>query len=124
MSLETEQAILASLQKFEEKKLYTKSTISLAQMAVLLNTNTKYLNYILKKYRNADFSAYINSSRINYITKELHTNKQLRNYKISALAEMCGYSSHSQFTSVFRAKANISPSQYISQLRKEQERSV
>lgn len=119
MSLETEQAILASLQKFEEKKLYTKSTISLAQMAVLLNTNTKYLNYILKKYRNADFNAYINSSRINYITKELHTNTQLRNYKISAIAEMCGYSSHSQFTSIFKAHTEISPSQFISMLKQE-----
>lgn len=119
IAAETEQSILKSLHKFEHKKVFTKSTISLPQMAVLLNTNTKYLNYILKKYRNADFNSYINAARINFITKELHHNPKLRNYKISALAEMCGYSSHSQFTSIFKAKTNISPSQFISILKQE-----
>lgn len=120
MSTETEKSLLQSLEKFEDKNLFTKSSISLAQMAVLLNTNTKYLNYILKKYRNADFNTYINASRINYITKELHSNPKLKNFKISALAEKCGFGSHSQFTSVFKAKTQISPSQFISRLKQEQ----
>ena len=119
ISLETEQAIVQNLQKFEEKKLFTKSGISLAQMSVLLNTNTKYLNYVLKKYRNSDFNNYINASRINYISKELLDDPKLRKYKISALAEKSGFSSHSQFTSVFKIQTQISPSQFISRLDQE-----
>ncbi len=120
ITTETEHSLLENLEKFEEKNLFTKNGISLAQMAVLLNTNTKYLNYILKKYRNTDFNNYINSARINFITKELHDNPKLRNYKISALAEKCGYSSHSQFASIFKAKTQISPSQFISILKQEE----
>ncbi|WP_407402136.1 hypothetical protein [Chryseobacterium sp.] len=57
---ETENIILENLNQLENKKQFTIKGISLAQMAVMLKTNTKYLNYVLKKHRNADFSKYIN----------------------------------------------------------------
>ena len=110
---ETEQELIKYLQVFEKKKLYNTKGVSMSQMAVSLKTNTKYLSYILKKYRNTDFHNYINENRINYITKELHDNPLLLQYKISAISEMCGYSSHSQFTSIFKNIKGISPSQYI-----------
>lgn len=111
---ETEQEILKQLQSFEKKKLYLTKGISTAQMAVMLKTNTKYLSHVLKKYRNSDFYNYINSQRINYIAKELHDEPSLLNLKIAAIAEMCGYNSHSQFASIFKSVKGISPSQYIS----------
>lgn len=109
----TEQDILRNLKSFEQKKLYNTKGISAAQMAVLLKTNTKYLTYILKEHRNSDFYNYINLQRINYIVKELHDNPALLQYKIAVLADICGYTSHSQFASVFKSIKNISPSQYI-----------
>ena len=109
----TEQDILRNLRSFEQKKLYNTKGISAAQMAVLLKTNTKYLTYILKEHRNLDFYNYINLQRINYIVRELHDNPALLQYKIAVLADMCGYTSHSQFASVFKSIKNISPSQYI-----------
>ncbi|MDM1298298.1 helix-turn-helix transcriptional regulator [Empedobacter falsenii] len=109
----TEQDILKNLRTFEHKKLYNTKGISAAQMAVMLKTNTKYLTYILKEHRNSDFYNYINLQRINYIVKELHDNPALLQYKIAVLSDMCGFNSHSQFTSVFKAIKNISPSQYI-----------
>lgn|GEM_PF-1100770 len=114
ISEETEKEILKNLEAFEKKRLYTTKGISAAQMSVMLKTNTKYLNYIIKKYRNSDFYNYINTQRINYIVKELHEHPHLLQYKISALADMCGYHSHSQFGSIFKSIKNISPSQYIS----------
>lgn len=110
---ETEIEILKNLKTFEAKKQFTKKGISTAQMAVLLKTNTKYLNHILKKYRNSDFYHYINTCRINYIVKELHDDPQLLQYKIAVLSELCGYNTHSQFTSIFKSQKGISPSQYI-----------
>ncbi|SIS70678.1 AraC-type DNA-binding protein [Chryseobacterium ureilyticum] len=120
ISEETEREILKKLDAFEKKRLYTTKGISAAQMSVMLKTNTKYLNYIIKKYRNSDFYNYINTQRINYIVKELHDNPHLLQYKISVLADMCGYNSHSQFGSIFKSIKNISPSQYISFLTEEQ----
>ncbi|MGE8432106.1 helix-turn-helix domain-containing protein [Chryseobacterium joostei] len=120
ISEDTEREILKKLDAFEKKRLYTTKGISAAQMSVMLKTNTKYLNYIIKKYRNSDFYNYINTQRINYIVKELHDNPHLLQYKISVLADMCGYNSHSQFGSIFKSIKNISPSQYISFLTEEQ----
>lgn len=111
---ETEQEILKRLLSFEKKNLYLTKGISTAQMAVMLKTNTKYLNHILKKYRNSDFYSYINNQRINYIVKALHDDSSLLNLKIAAIAEHCGYASHSQFTNIFKSIKGISPSQYIS----------
>lgn len=113
LSAETENEILKNLALFEKKKLFTKKGISLAHMAVHLKTNTKYLSYILKKYRKEDFYNYINDCRINYIVEELLSNPILRQYKIAVLSDMCGYNTHSQFASIFKQKKGISPSQYI-----------
>ncbi len=91
-------------------------------MSVMLKTNSKYLTYILKKYRNSDFSNYINDCRIDYIINEMNSNPQLLQYKIAALAEKCGYTSHSQFTSIFKSKKGISPSELIYFLKKKKEK--
>lgn len=113
MSEETEQQIVKSLINFENKKLFTTKGISIAQMAVMLKTNTKYLSYILKKHRDSDFSNYINTLRINFIIKELHDKPHLLHYKIAVISELCGYQTHSQFGSIFKTKKGISPSTYI-----------
>ncbi|WP_300671601.1 helix-turn-helix domain-containing protein [Soonwooa sp.] len=116
----TEREILKKLEAFEKKKLYNTKGISMAQMAVMLKTNTKYLSHVLRKYRNSDFYNYINDCRIDFIVRELHDNPQLLQYKIAALSEMCGYSSHSQFTSIFKMKKGMSPSQFINFIQKDQ----
>ena len=69
---------LFDLEKFEKEKGFNTKGISTAQMAVSLKTNTKYVNYILKKHRNSDFYNYINDSRINYITRALKEEPKLR----------------------------------------------
>lgn len=116
----TEREILKRLEAFEKKKLYNTKGISMAQMAVMLKTNTKYLSHVLRKYRNSDFYNYINDCRIDFIVRELHDNPQLLQYKIAALSDMCGYSSHSQFTSIFKMKKGMSPSQFINFIQKDQ----
>ena len=85
----------------------------------MLKISPRNLSYILKKYRDDDFYNYLNNVRIEYIIKSLRENPKLLNYKIAALAEMCGYNSHSQFTINFKLKTGISPSQYIQFLQKE-----
>lgn len=118
-NLDTETKIIKSLELFENKHHFTTKDISLAKMAVMLKTNTKYLNFVLKKHRNTDFYKYIHTYRINYIVKELHNKPQLLQYKISVIAEMCGYNSHSQFAIIFKTQKGMSPSQYIEFLAKD-----
>lgn len=117
--IDNEAAILMRLDLLEERRTFTSKNFSATQMSALLKTTPRNLSYILKKYRNEDFYNYLNTVRIDYITKELRDNPQLLKYKIAAISDMCGYSSHGQFTTNFRAKTGISPSQYISFLTKE-----
>jgi len=124
ISTETEQDIVKQLVIFEKKKLFNKKGLSAVQMAVMLKTNAKYLSFILKKYRDSDFYNYISTCRIDFIVQELNEKPILLQYKISALSDMCGYNTHSQFGSAFKNIKGLSPSQYINLLRKDIESSA
>jgi AraC-like DNA-binding protein len=116
ISEEKENDLLGKLRGFEEGKEFLNSSFSISMMAAQFDTNSKYINYLLQKHRNKLFSDYINSLRISYITKLLYQEPLYLNYKISYLSELCGYSSHSRFTSIFKKETGISPSDFISQL--------
>ena len=119
MPKDVEQSILLKLAKFEQGEEFTSKTINLAGLAVMLETNTKYLSHVINKHKMKDFSNYINELRIYYIIGKLESTPEYLNYKISYLAENAGFSSHSKFTDKFKAVAGMSPSSFIDFLRKE-----
>ncbi|GAB3423484.1 hypothetical protein GCM10027516_22730 [Niabella aquatica] len=113
---ETKQRLLNSLEAFECSDLFTFGNMSLSYLSAHLNTNTKYLSYVIKKYKQTDFNNYINELRINYIIKNLKNIPEWRQYKISVLAEKGGFSSHSKFATIFKAHTGLSPSVFIKNL--------
>ena len=117
---DTENRIEQQIREFEESKSYLEQNISATQLANQINTNPKYITHVLKKMygKEVDFSTYINTLRINYITELLEKDAGYRQYKIGYLAEIAGYSSHSKFTSVFRKVKGCSPSEYMISLEK------
>lgn len=119
MSKEVEQSILDKLIHFEQGIAFTNNTINLSGLSVLLETNSKYLSYVINKHKKKDFNNYINELRIFYIIKKLESSPEYLNYKISYLAEECGFSSHSKFTDKFKAVTGMSPSTFIAFLSKE-----
>lgn len=116
MTQETETKLLELLEDFEKGELYNNKNMSLSFLAAELNTNTKYLSYVINQHKNADFKTYVNRLRINYIVDKLINDDRYRQYKISILADECGFSSHSKFASVFKAVTDYSPSAYIKHL--------
>lgn len=106
---ESEKQILQGLRKFEASQKFTNKDMSLGMLAAQLNTNTKYLSEIINRQKNKNFSSYINELRINYITEKLRNEPHYLNYKVSYLAEECGFSSHSTFTTVFKSVVGVSP---------------
>ncbi|MDM1551199.1 helix-turn-helix domain-containing protein [Empedobacter falsenii] len=113
ISEETEKDLLKRLNDFEKGKKYTVKGYSITNLAMLLKTNPKYVSYVISKYKNKNFNDYINHLRIQYITKKIYTEKEYRQYKISYLSEISGFSNHSHFTSVFKKEQQMSPSQFI-----------
>lgn len=116
LSPEKENELLEKLNLFENSKLYLSKQISLPLLAAELSTNIKYLSEIIREKKGKKFNAYINNLRIEYIVNQLQTNSVYLNYKVSHLAEITGFSSHSAFTSVFRSITGISPNEFIQQL--------
>lgn len=116
MTSETETKLLELLDSFEKGDLYNNKGMSLSFLAGELNTNTKYLSYVINQHKSADFKTYINRLRINYIVDKLINDEKYRQYKISILADECGFSSHSKFAAVFKAVTDFSPSAYIKYL--------
>ncbi|UCA61197.1 helix-turn-helix domain-containing protein [Chryseobacterium rhizoplanae] len=121
MSEETINQLLDKISKFERSEKYLKTDLTLAKLAVSFNTNTKYLSEVIKYHKNKNFNNYINSLRIGYITRKLYEDSTYRRYKISSLAEICGYSSFRAFQTVFKKETGLTPSDFIENLKKEME---
>lgn len=105
--------VLAKLDKFELTHKYINQKLTVASVAVQLKTNPTYLTETIKKHKGKNFNAYINDLRIRYICEMIHTHPEYLNYKISYLAEQCGFQSHSSFTTVFKSVTGISPSAFL-----------
>jgi len=119
LSDEKENEILDKLNKFEQKKQFLSPLMSLSVLSAQIGTNTNYLSSIIKKHKQSNFNSYLNQLRIDYIVMKLKQNPEYLNYKISYLAEECGFSSHTVFSRIFIEKMGIPPSKFIEYLKKE-----
>lgn len=124
MSLDKENELLEKIVTFEKGEAFTENNFAMAQMATLLGSNAKYINYVLQKHRGKTFSDYINELRIKFIVNKLIENPEYLNYKINYLSEISGFSSHSRFTFIFKKELNISPSDFIEQLNQKNKKTL
>ncbi|AZA53962.1 helix-turn-helix domain-containing protein [Chryseobacterium sp. G0201] len=118
ISENTIQSILVKLDKFEKSKKFLKNEISLSSLSNSLQTNPRYLSEIIKHYKGKTFNNYINGLRIQYIIDILNETPIYREYKISHLATVAGFSSREVFAIIFKKETGVNPSYYISQLKK------
>ncbi|WP_284651659.1 helix-turn-helix domain-containing protein [Flavobacterium terrisoli] len=116
---ETDELLLSKLAEFENGNTYLSNDISLAQLAFQLDTNTKYLSEVINQYKEKNFNVYINELRIHYIVNKLKTDPIYLSYKVSYLAEECGFSTHSSFSAVFKNITGITPNVFIQFLTKD-----
>lgn len=105
--------ILSGLQKFEQEERFRNPKLTIAMLAVELGTNPAYVSAVIKTHKDKNFNTYINKLRIGYICRKIHTHREYVNYKISYLAEDCGFTSHSIFSTIFKKVTGISPSVFL-----------
>jgi AraC-like DNA-binding protein len=118
ISPDIEAGILKKLEKFEQSKKYLEKDMTLAKMAVFLNTNTKYVTKIIAKHRGKGTIDYITDLKINYIIEILKKETKYRNYTHKALGEEAGFGSTQNFTRAFKERNGISPTYFIYKLKK------
>lgn len=116
MSEATENSILKNLKEYEVSHFYLNSEISLTTLAAEIGINHRYLSYVINKNTEKDFAGYINELRIDYIVERLRNDPNFLKYKISYLAALGGFSSHSRFTTTFKKITGQSPIDFIKDL--------
>lgn len=117
ISSDKEKALLKRLKTFESSEKFLKKNLTLSYMSNLFNTNPKYLSQLIREHKGQNFSGYINQLRINYISNKLYNTTLYREYKISYLAEECGYASPQVFINAFRKETGMTPSYFITALK-------
>lgn len=113
--LSVEEEILKGLRRFEESEGYRNPKLTLSMLAVQLDTNPAYLSTVINAQKDQNFNTYINELRIRYICQKIHMHREYANYKISYLAEDCGFTSHSTFSTIFKKVTGISPSVFLAE---------
>lgn len=121
ISNSTELHILNGLKEFENNLQFIQKGITQGNLASELQTNVRYLSEIIKKYKAENFNSYINNLRINYIIHKIETESLYRKYKISYLAEACGFPTSASFTKIFKEITGLTPSSYLVLLSKEKD---
>jgi len=116
---DTVMVILKQLEKFEKDKKFLVKDLTEAKLAVLIDSNIKYLSKIILHYRGKKFVKYINDLRIDYLIKLMKEEKKFQNYTNKALSEEAGFSSKERFTKAFFSRTGMPTSYFMKELRKE-----
>lgn len=116
LSDDRRQEMFASLEKLmNEEKAYRQTDLSLEKAAAMLKTNRTYLSQIVNECTEGSFSTYINSFRLQEAIELLSdpdNDEPLKNVGLEV-----GFSSPSNFYSLFRQKVGVSPSVFRSNVR-------
>lgn len=119
ISSDKERDLLKKIEAFETSQKFLRKNLTLSYMSDLFNTNPRYLSQIIHNHKGQNFNNYINRLRINYISDRLYNVIIYREYKVSYLAEECGYASPQVFINAFRKETGMTPSYFIKELKKQ-----
>lgn len=108
--------ILEKLNRFEDDKGYLESNITVQNLSVKFETNSKYVSKIINVYKEKSFIQYINDLRIEYAIHKLKEDYKLRKYTIQALALEFGFNNAESFSTAFNKKTGIKPTYFIKKL--------
>lgn len=104
----------------QEKRLYVNPDLKIADLASLLNVSPYTLSYVFNQFLNKNYYDYLNDYRIEEF-KRLINEDQYAKYTLTALAELCGFSSRTSFFRYFKKETGITPNEYIRSIGKTNE---
>lgn len=105
--------ILKNLEIFEKEEGFLTQQLSVQQLAVKVETNSKYLSKIINIYKQGSFTTYINNLRVDYVIEKLKSDATFRKYTIEAIADEGGFNSVDSFSRAFKKATGLKPSYFI-----------
>ena len=95
-----------------KEKPYTNPHLKIADLASAINTSSHSLSYVFNQYMNTNFYDYINEYRVEEFCSLVNTDAYSR-YTLTALAELCGFSSRASFFRSFKKSKGVTPSEFV-----------
>lgn len=92
----------------KERRLYTNQNLQLADVTRLVGSNRSYVSKALHEVTGLNFNTFLNKLRTEEALRILREDKEM---KLEAVADLCGFSSASIFTRVFKKEMGMTPSQ-------------
>ncbi len=95
----------------EEDKSYLNSNLTIQDIASQTKLSTKIISQVINEQLKLNFSAFINTYRIEEAKRRLVT-EDFRQFTIASIAYDCGFNSISSFNTTFKALTKQTPSQF------------
>lgn len=94
---------------------------SLATLSQMVNSNTKYVSWVINKNYGKNFKSYLNEYRIRIASRLLSDTDQFANTTIAGISERVGYKSPASFHQAFKKIYGMTPAAYVKLTRQEQD---
>lgn len=94
---------------FERKKVYLKSTLSINEVAGMLNTNRTYISNLVNSEFGLSFYQFVNKFRIQEAARILHESSHL---SMNEVANLVGFNSMSSFIAAFKLHKQCTPKEW------------
>lgn len=95
-----------------DTKIYLQPDLKIGQLADKLGVSTSLLSYYFSQHLDTNYYRFLNSYRIKEF-KQMVAQGAQRTYTLSAMSQMCGFSSRTSFFRYFKEAEGISPLDYI-----------
>ncbi|MBQ0734893.1 helix-turn-helix domain-containing protein [Aquimarina celericrescens] len=98
------------------EKVYLDHNLTLVNLAKELNTSTNNVSWLLNNIHHNTFYDYVNKYRVQAFVEKIHKGEHHR-HTLLALSMDSGFNSKSTFNKAFKMVKNVTPSNYIKQLK-------
>lgn len=109
------------LKEFETNEGFKENGLTIDRLANILHTNKSYLSQYINDVKGINFSKYLSTLRINYITRLMYDDPYYLQLKVQGLADECGIGSRQNFSDLFQEINGIRPIDFIKQRKNELE---
>lgn len=96
---------------------FCSADFSLARMAALVGSNSKYVSLVINETFHKSFKNYVNEYRIHLACLRMSDTEGYGSYTLNAIAESVGFKSYTTFVELFRKIVGITPSMYKDKLK-------
>lgn len=105
--------LMAIAHVMEDNDTVCNPNFSLAQLAQMVDSNTKYVSWVINKCYGKNFKTYLNEYRIRIASQLLIDPLLLGNLTIAGIAEQVGYKSPASFHQAFKKIYAMTPAAYV-----------